>query len=293
MLPNPKNPMKPCIIIPVYNHEHAIVHVIANVKQYGIPCLLVNDGSSAACSAVLENLAQQETNWLTLINRAENGGKGAAVLDGFNKAIQLGYTHALQIDADGQHNVHDIPRFLEAARLNPNAMILGKPVFDDSVPKSRLYGRRVTNFWIAINILSLAIEDGMCGFRLYPLPAVARLMANHKIGQRMDFDIDSVVRLYWQGVEVINLPTTVNYPLDGVSHFKLWRDNVMISTTHARLFFGMLIRIPRLLFCKHCPRKTPKTRKNRADYVDFISHHASKNAGIQLIFRVFRAFRVQ
>jgi glycosyltransferase involved in cell wall biosynthesis len=239
--------MKPCIIIPVYNHEHAIVQVIANLKQYCIPCLLVNDGSSAACSAVLENLAKQESTWLTLINRAENGGKGAAVIDGFNKAIQLGYTHALQIDADGQHNATDIPRFLVAAQQHPNAMILGKPVFDDSVPKSRLYGRRVTNFWIAINTLSLAIADGMCGFRLYPLPAVAQLMAHHQIGQRMDFDIDSVVRLYWQGVKAINIPTTVNYPIDGISHFKLWRDNLMISTTHARLFFGMIIRFPSLL----------------------------------------------
>jgi glycosyltransferase involved in cell wall biosynthesis len=231
----------------VYNHEHAIVQVIANLKQYGIPCLLVNDGSSAACTAVLAELAKQQADWLTLINRAENGGKGAAVVDGFNEAIRRGYTHALQIDADGQHNVDDIPRFLEASRQHPNAMILGKPVFDDSVPKSRLYGRQITNVWIAINTLSFAIADGMCGFRLYPLPAVQQLISTHQIAQRMDFDIDSVVRLYWQGVEAINLTTAVNYPLDGVSHFKLWRDNVMISKTHARLFFGMLMRIPSLL----------------------------------------------
>jgi glycosyltransferase involved in cell wall biosynthesis len=239
--------MKPCIIIPVYNHEHAIVQVIANLKQHGIPCLLVNDGSSAACSQVLETCAKQEANWLTLLNRLENGGKGAAVLEGFKAAIQLGYTHALQIDADGQHNSDDIPRFLEAGRFNPDAMILGKPVFDESVPKNRLYGRWFTNLWIAINTLSLAIADGMCGFRLYPLTAVNQLISTQQIGQRMDFDIDSVVRLYWQGVKVINIPTTVNYPIDGVSHFKLWRDNVMISKIHARLFFGMLIRIPQLL----------------------------------------------
>jgi len=239
--------MKACIIIPVYNHEHAIVRVIANLKQHGIPCFLINDGSSAACSAVLENCAKQHASWLTLINRAENGGKGAAMLDGFNAAIQLGYTHALQIDADGQHNVADIPHFLDVAQQNPNAMILGNPAFDNSVPKSRLYGRRVTNFWIAINTLSLAIADGMCGFRVYPLSAVARLINSQLIAQRMDFDIDIVVRLYWQGVEAINLATAVNYPSDGVSHFKLWRDNVMISATHARLFFGMLIRVPNLL----------------------------------------------
>ena len=239
--------MKTCIIIPVYNHEHAIPQVISRLKKYGIPCLLVNDGSSAECSKVLEDLARQEPDWLTLLNRAENGGKGAAVIDGFNTAIQLGYTHALQIDADGQHNIDDIPRFLEAGRLNPDAMILGKPVFDESVPKHRLYGRYLTTLCIAINTLSLAIADGMCGFRLYPLAAVDKLISTTQIGQRMNYDIDIVVRLYWQGVEAINIPTAVHYPYDGVSHFRLWRDNVMISKTHASLFFGMLIRIPQLL----------------------------------------------
>jgi glycosyltransferase involved in cell wall biosynthesis len=242
--------MKTCIIIPVYNHEHAISQVISRIKEYGIPCLLVNDGSSAACSEVLEDCARQESGWLTLLNRAENGGKGAAVIDGFNTAIRLGYTHALQIDADGQHNIDDIPRFLEGGRLNPDAMILGQPVFDESIPKIRLYGRRVTNLLIAINTLSLAIADGMCGFRLYPLAAVDKLISTTSIGRRMDYDVDIVVRLYWQGVEAINIPTAVHYPSDGVSHFRLWRDNVMIAKTHARLFLGMLIRIPHLLL-KH------------------------------------------
>ena len=83
--------MKPCIIIPVYNHEHAIAQVISKLKPYGIPCLLVNDGGSTACSAVLKDCARQEAGWLTLLNRAENGGKGAAVIDGFNAAQRLGY----------------------------------------------------------------------------------------------------------------------------------------------------------------------------------------------------------
>lgn len=239
--------MKTCIIIPVYNHEHAIPQVIARIKGYGIPCLLVNDGSSAVCSAVLEDCARQESGWLTLLNRAENGGKGAAVIDGFNTAKRLGYTHALQIDADGQHNIDDILRFLEAGRLNPDAMILGQPVFDETVPKSRLYGRYLTNVCIVMQTLSLAIADGMCGFRLYPLAAVDKLISTTPIGRRMNYDIDIVVRLYWQGVEAINIPTAVHYPYDGVSHFRLWHDNVMISKTHAGLFLGMLIRIPQLL----------------------------------------------
>jgi glycosyltransferase involved in cell wall biosynthesis len=239
--------MKTCIIIPVYNHEKAIANVVEKLKGFGLPCFLVNDGSSISCSQVLADCADKESSWLTLITRPENSGKGAAVIDGFKAAVAQGYSHAIQIDADGQHDVNAIPEFIATSQQHPDAMILGQPVFDVTAPKSRLYGRRVTNFWIVINTLSFAIADGMCGFRLYPLAAVNRLISTTQIGQRMDFDIDIVVRLYWQGVQAINLPTTVSYPKEGVSHFKLWRDNLMISKAHAKLFFGMLLRIPQLL----------------------------------------------
>jgi glycosyltransferase involved in cell wall biosynthesis len=239
--------MKTCIIVPIYNHEEAITQVVVKLKAHGLACFLVNDGSSMQCSQILEDCAKRDASWLTLITRPENGGKGAAVLEGFKAAQMMGFSHAIQIDADGQHNADDIPRFLEVGQQHPDAMILGQPQFDDSVPKSRLYGRRVTNFWISINTLSFAIADGMCGFRLYPLAAVNKLIGTTHIGKRMDFDIDIVVRLYWQGVEAVNLPTAVHYPSDGVSHFRLWQDNLMISKAHARLFFGMLLRIPHLL----------------------------------------------
>jgi glycosyltransferase involved in cell wall biosynthesis len=239
--------MKTFIIVPVYNHEVAIPRVLAKLKVHGLPCLLINDGSSSVCSQVLTDCAMLESNWITLLNRPQNGGKGAAVIDGFKEAIRLGFTHAIQIDADGQHDLDDIPKFLEASRLNPHAMILGNPIFDETVPRNRLYGRKLTNLWIWINTLSFAISDGMCGFRLYPLAAVEQLISTTHIAKRMDFDTDIVVRLYWQDTEAINIPTAVKYPYDGVSHFKLWRDNVMISKTHARLFFGMLMRIPQLL----------------------------------------------
>lgn len=239
--------MKTCIIIPVYNHEAAIAKVLANLKPFGIPTFLINDGSSAPCAQVLADCAEQASEWLTLINHSENSGKGAAVLNGFEMAQSMGFTHAIQIDADGQHDLNAIPAFLAASTQHPSAMILGQPLFDPSAPKSRLYGRRVTNFWISINTLSRAIADGMCGFRLYPLAAVGLLTRSTPIAKRMDFDIDIVVRLYWQGVEAINIPVAVHYPLDGVSHFKLWRDNLMISRAHAKLFFGMLSHVPQLL----------------------------------------------
>ncbi len=239
--------MKTCVIIPVYNHQEAIGHVVGALKPFGLPCYLVNDGSSPACSAALKQLAEQGRDWLTLYERAHNGGKGAAVMDGLRLAIADGFSHAIQVDADGQHKLEDISRLLAASVQYPDRLILGKPCFDGTVPKKRLYGRQFTNLWIWINTLSFAIADGMCGFRCYPLAATDKLLNSVRMGERMDFDIEVAVRLYWQGVDVVNVDTQVQYPLDGISHFRMLQDNVLISRKHAQLFFGMLWRIPALL----------------------------------------------
>lgn len=239
--------MSPCVLIPVYNHEHAIAAVVQDVLGHGMHCILVDDGSSIACAQVLDGLAAANPDRVTLVRHAVNQGKGGAVISGFRRAAQDGYTHVLQVDADGQHRVADIPRFLELARQHPEAIIAGCPQYDESVPALRLYARYLTHVWVWINTLSFDIRDSMCGFRLYPLAPVTALLARRTLGKRMNFDTDILVRLYWDGVPVVNLPTPVGYPADGVSHFRAFRDNVLISRMHATLFFGMLLRLPILL----------------------------------------------
>lgn len=235
------------VIIPVFDHEHAIGAMVEGVLASGLDCLLVDDGSGAACARVLDELETAHAPRLRLLRLARNQGKGGAVMAGFREAARLDVTHVLQIDADGQHDPGDIPRFAAASRQHPDAIICGVPEYDESVPKGRLYGRYLTHLWVWINTLSFAIRDSMCGFRIYPLAPVLALMAQEPIGRRMDFDVEIIVRLFWRGVAVINLPTRVTYPSDGVSHFDVWRDNVRISRMHARLFFGMLRRLPRWL----------------------------------------------
>ncbi|KAF0813783.1 Undecaprenyl-phosphate mannosyltransferase [Andreprevotia sp. IGB-42] len=242
-----------CIaVIPVYNHEHAIGGVVSALLAHGLPVLLVDDGSSPACAAVLDQQAIRHG--VTLARHAVNQGKGAAVVTGLKLAAQQGYSHALQIDADGQHDTADVPRFLAAAQQYPLAVIAGCPVYDDTVPKGRLYGRYATHIWVWINTLSLRITDSMCGYRIYPLASTLPVLEQMKLARRMDFDPEIAVRLDWQGLRTINLPTRVHYPQDGVSHFDYLRDNVRISAMHTRLFFGMLIRLPRLLARHRAPR---------------------------------------
>ena len=232
-------------MIPVYNHEEAIGCVVSQLQRYQLPCILVDDGSDKHCADRLDELAQLPA--VSLVRRAQNGGKGAAVMSGFHEAQRRGFSHVLQIDADGQHNTDDLPTFITQARHHPLAVINGEPEYDDSVPKIRFYCRYLTHVWVWINTLSTAIGDTMCGFRVYPLAAVMDLLNSVSLGKRMDFDTEILVRLNWRGVEVLPLKTAVRYPLDGVSHFDLWRDNVAISAMHARLFFGMLVRLPMLL----------------------------------------------
>jgi glycosyltransferase involved in cell wall biosynthesis len=235
------------LVVPFYNHEHAISRTIAALKPFGFRCWLIDDGSDARCAPVLDTLASAESSWLTLVRLPANRGKGVAVLTGFSAAFSAGCSHALQIDADGQHAFADIPRIAELARTHPAAIISGVPVFDASAPAARRIGRKLTTLWVRINTLSSVIEDAMCGFRVYPLAPIMRLAAREHCGRRMEFDPEILVRAVWDGVPVISMPTHVTYPSDGVSHFKMWRDNVRISWMHTRLFFGMLWRAPLLV----------------------------------------------
>jgi glycosyltransferase involved in cell wall biosynthesis len=198
---------QPCVVIPVYNHEHAIGNVLAQVLAHGLPVILVDDGCSAACAAVLDGLAAAHPDRVVLERHAVNQGKGGAVLTGFTRAAQDGFTHVLQVDADGQHSVADVPRFLAAARAAPHAVVAGCPLYDESVPALRLYARYLTHVWVWINTLSLAIRDSMCGFRVYPVAPVLALARRRRLGLRMNFDIEILVRLYWDGLAIVNLPT--------------------------------------------------------------------------------------
>ena len=231
--------MTPCILIPCYNHAGPLAAVLARLAEYGLPCLLIDDGSEPVAAAELDALAARYP-WVTLLRHTRNQGKGGAVMTGLRRAHALGFSHALQVDADGQHDLADLPALLAEADKHPAALISGRPLYDDSVPKGRLYGRYITHVWVWIETLSFAIKDSMCGFRVYPLAATCALLERVALGRRMDFDTEVMVRLHWAGVAVRFVPTRVIYPADGSSHFQLWRDNRDISWMHTRLVCRLL-----------------------------------------------------
>lgn len=230
-----------CAIVPVYNHEEPVVRVAHRLKAFGLPVILVDDGSSAACAAVLDQLATQSG--FTLKRHRLNAGKGGAVKTGLACAAELGFTHALQVDADGQHDLDDVPRLLAAAQSSPTAMICGQPIFDASIPTSRKVFRYLTHALVAINSMSGHLYDAMCGYRVYPVDAMSRIVAEERTGNRMDFDPEVLVYWSWRNLPVETVATRVRYPEDGQSHFRMVLDNWFITRMHIRLFLRMLWRL--------------------------------------------------
>ncbi|WEA04429.1 glycosyltransferase [Pantoea dispersa] len=234
----------PCVLIPCYNHGAMLASVLARLAPFNLPVIVVDDGSDARTK---QHIAALDAPQLRVLTLPHNQGKGAAVIAGLRAAAAAGFSHALQLDADGQHQVEDTPRMLAEAERYPHCLISGQPQYDASIPKSRLYGRYITHFWVWVETLSFSLKDSMCGFRVYPLAASLELCDRRPIGQRMDFDTEIMVRLYWQGTPSRFIRTRVTYPPSGLSHFDALHDNLRISWMHTRLFFGMLPRIPQLL----------------------------------------------
>lgn len=244
---------KPCAVVPSHNHHLVIGDVVGALRAAQLPVYVIDDGSDEPARGVLGRL-HEPGRGVKVVRLEPNQGKGGAVVKGFELAAADGYSHVAQIDADGQHDLAALPQLLALGAGRPDALVLGTPVYDDSMPRGRRIGRWATHVWVCIETLSPRVLDSMCGFRLYPLAPVMELLARETLARRMDFDIDVFVRLRWRGVPVLPMPVRVVYPKGNLSNFDLLRDNWRISKTHARLVLTMLGRLPSILRAtRRCP----------------------------------------
>ncbi len=234
--------MQICAIIPAYRHYRELPRLIAALKPFCAGVIIVDDGNESPAQDAIAALHAPEQG-VEVLRQSPNAGKGAAMVAGFIHAIACGFSHALQIDADGQHDTADLPKFIAAMQAAPRALICGQAVYDASVPKARKIGRNITHFWVWVETCSFEIADSMCGYRLYPLGAVAAVLKGGPVGARMDFDTEIAVRLHWRGVRVVNLPTKVIYPEGNVSNFAMLADNMRISLMHTRLVLQAPFRL--------------------------------------------------
>jgi len=236
-----------CVVIPHFEHLEEFQRMLPGLVAQGFPLFVVDDASSTQTCDALARLLRDKAPGSILIRHASNRGKGAAVITGLKSALEAGFSHALQIDADGQHDTGDIAVLVATATRFPDSFICAEPVFDQSISTLRYYARYLTLFFCWLETLSTEIHDAMCGFRLYPLNRVVKLAEKSHPGKRMSFDPEILVRAVWAGIPLRFIPVKVIYPEGGRSHFRMVRDNVEISWMHTRLVVGMIMRLPGLL----------------------------------------------
>jgi len=234
------------VVIPSYDTGPLVYSTVAAARAAWSPVWVVVDGSRDGTAQGLVAMAAADPG-LRVDVLAKNSGKGAAVLHALEAARAQGFTHALTMDADGQHPADLIAAFMADSAAHPEAMILGCPVFDASAPLLRVRGRRVSNAWTNLETLGAGIADSLYGFRVYPIAPLVDIMHRQPWMRRFDFDTEAVVRLAWSGVRPLNVDAPVRYlRIDegGVSHFRYGRDNALLTWMHARLMAGFLLRLP-------------------------------------------------
>jgi glycosyltransferase involved in cell wall biosynthesis len=226
--------------VPTYDNPETVRGVVERIRVHLPDVFVIDDGSAAPGREVCQ--AIERDGLARVLRLDENGGKGVAVKRGLAEAARAGFSHAFQIDADGQHDLDAIPGFLVASRNSPDYSIFGSPVYGESAPAVRRVGRKITRFWVDLEVGRGVIEDAMVGFRIYP---VAQTLALPLRTNRMAFDVDVAVQLVWAGVPIENLPVGIRYLTEeegGRSHFRPFVDNLHLSWLHSRLCTTLSIR---------------------------------------------------
>jgi len=238
------------ILVPSYNTGPILEKTVREILENWQPVWVVIDGSDDHSDELLKPLETQFPSALRVIRLPRNTGKGAAVFTGIKEARQQGFTHVLTMDADHQHPAQSIHDFMQKSAQNPEVMILGEPVFDASAPALRVQGRKISNAFANLETLGWGIHDSLFGMRVYPISPLIQVMESTRWARRFDFETEAAVKLAWQGVRVINLPTPVKYLTEqegGVSQFRYVRDNTLLTWMHTRLLIGFILRLPKLI----------------------------------------------
>lgn len=256
--PGPPASTTHLVLIPSYDTGPTVYRTVRDARAAWTPVWVVVDGSTDGTAEGLRAMAAEDPGLVVHVLPA-NAGKGSAVLHGLQAAQRAGFTHALTMDADGQHPANLIRDFMARSIARPDTMVLGRPVFDASAPLLRVRGRRVSNAWTNLETLGAGVGDSLYGFRVYPVDGLIAVMRGQRWMRRFDFDTEAVVRLAWRGVKPVNVDAPVKYLTaaeGGVSHFRYGRDNVLLTWMHTRLMVAFALRLPGLLW-RRLTRRPP------------------------------------
>jgi uncharacterized protein (DUF2062 family) len=225
------------VVIPVYNQPDRLREVVRRCLRIHPWVLVVDDGSEPAVAPLVADLPVE------VLRHGVNRGKGAALRTAAHRLRELGATHMITLDADGQHDPEDLGTMLQATRAQPEALIVGVRDFDgQAVPASSRFGRAFGNFWVWLQT-GTRVHDIQSGFRVYPVAALEALSC---LAGRYAFEVEAVVRALWGGVPVHEVSVHVHYaPSDRrSSHFhKLW-DNLRLIALNMHLTIRSFVPWP-------------------------------------------------
>ena len=224
-----------CTIIPTYNNAGTIRQVIADVRRHCQDVIVVNDGSTDATAEMLSGLSE-----ITLVSYPKNRGKGHALVTGFRKAMEMGFTHAVTIDADGQHFADDIPLLVEQMERHQEAIIVGcRNLTEENMPRQNTFANRFSNFWFRLQT-GIDLPDTQSGYRIYPLKQLRGLSL---ITSRYEAELELMVFAAWAGVDIVPVSVRVYYPPaeERVSHFRPVYDFFRISVLNTILCIVALL----------------------------------------------------
>lgn len=245
--PTTLSAIKLAVVLPVYNHCKSVGSVIADIAETlaDYPLIIVDDGSTDATPSAIAAAIQAADGKMRISvhTHARNQGKGAALQTGFLLARNSGCSHALTMDADGQHNLCDARRLADFARLFPADLIIGDRQIDrHPVPANSRRGRDISRFWLWLQT-GEDIPDPQCGLRIYPLPPTAHTRC---VAKRFDFETEILARLAWNGCRIRSVPIDCIYfpPGKRVSHFRPCIDTLRGARVNAMLTTLRVLSIP-------------------------------------------------
>jgi len=277
-----KDPAKSsfCILLPSYNNEGTLKNVIGQILDVNANLIVINDGSTDQTNQILNGFTGIE-----VIHFKSNRGKGMALRAGFLKAHELGYNYAISIDSDGQHDPRDIQKLEEKARSHPGALIMGsRNMNQEGIPAKSSFGNKFSNFWYWAETLN-KLSDTQTGFRAYPVESVAN---KRWFTKRFEFEIEVIVRLAWDGVPAYEVPISVKYPEDRVSHFRPFTDFMRISLLNTVLFFlALVFYLPRKIIRSASPRKIISSLKTEMKRGQSEPVKMAASVGLGLFFGIF------
>ena len=228
--------------MPTYNNGGTVKDVVLSVLRHCSDVIVVNDGSTDDTNAVLAPLtaAMPEGKHVTVVAYTPNRGKGHALTTGFKKAEEMGFTHAITIDADGQHFADDIPLFTERLRTAERSIIVGcRNLAEDNMPRQNTFANKFSNFWFRLQT-GVDLSDTQSGYRLYALSALHGLSM---ITARYESELELLVYAAWAGEQIASVNVRVYYPPteERVTHFRPVYDFVRISILNTVLCIGAIV----------------------------------------------------